>query len=231
MALGIALVAAGCALLARELWVARRIQGLAEEVRAEEADGEEIDWDALEFENPDVVAWLRMDGTPIDTPVVQRDDSWYLSHDFYGEPSWQGCPFLAMGASPDEGAQLVYGHHFANTDLAFTRLAPAWQQGAFDALGELAWATPDGGTTLLRPLCALRVDEDYSPAMRTSFAGVGDMRAWLEELRGDATAESPSAANDEAHASRVVTLVTCSSELPGQRWRTVVVFVATDCDS
>jgi sortase B len=210
--------------------VARRIHGLAEEVCVEDADGKTFDWGSLESANPDVVAWLRVEGTPIDTPVVQRDDSWYLSHDFYGEPSGQGCPFLAMGASPDAGTQLVYGHHFTNTDLAFSTLAGAWQQGAFDGLGGLTWTTPDGGTIRLRPLCALRVDETFSPATRTSFADDGDMRSWLVAMREDASASSPDAAYDAEHALRVVTLVTCSSDLPGQRWRTVVVFVATDGD-
>ena len=41
-------------------------------------------------QNPDVFAWLTVEGTRIDYPVAQhsRDDTYYLSHDIYGEETY-----------------------------------------------------------------------------------------------------------------------------------------------
>lgn len=45
-----------------------------------------VDFAALESINSDCVAWIRIDGTEIDYPVVQgHDNSFYLKHLFGGE--------------------------------------------------------------------------------------------------------------------------------------------------
>lgn len=45
-----------------------------------------VDFAALESINSDCVAWIRIDGTEIDYPVVQgHDNSFYLKHLFDGE--------------------------------------------------------------------------------------------------------------------------------------------------
>jgi len=44
--------------------------------------------------NPDTVAWLRVPGGIVDLPVVYRDNSYYLDHDFYGQKSDGGTLFL-----------------------------------------------------------------------------------------------------------------------------------------
>ena len=49
------------------------------ELRQQKESGGEPTW------LPGQVAWLKIDGTHIDYPVMQTNDNvWYLSHDYYG---------------------------------------------------------------------------------------------------------------------------------------------------
>ncbi|MBQ7912439.1 MAG: class B sortase [Clostridia bacterium] len=44
--------------------------------------------------NDDGVAFLRIDGLKIAYPVAQKDNEWYLTHNYFGEESEFGCLFL-----------------------------------------------------------------------------------------------------------------------------------------
>ena len=61
-----------------------------------------------------VAAWISVDGTSIDFPVMQGpDNSEYLNKNPYGEYSLSGSIFLDYRNSPDftDSYNLIYGHH------------------------------------------------------------------------------------------------------------------------
>lgn len=62
--------------------------------------------------NPHIVGWLTA-GASIDYPVVQYDNSFYLNHDFFGEPDDAGAIFLnaANSLSPRDSVLLIHGHN------------------------------------------------------------------------------------------------------------------------
>lgn len=67
--------------------------------------------------NPDVRAWLTIDGTHIDYPVVQgKTDLEYINKDVYGDFALAGSIFMDSRSSPDftDPYTLVYGHHMEN---------------------------------------------------------------------------------------------------------------------
>ena len=67
--------------------------------------------------NADVCAWLTVDDTGIDYPVVRgKDDMEYINKDVYGEFSLSGSIFLSCMNKKDfsDNYNLVYGHHMAN---------------------------------------------------------------------------------------------------------------------
>lgn len=69
---------------------------------------------ALHGENPDCIAWLSIEGTVIDYPVMYRpqDKNYYLKRDFYGEWSANGSLFVAEHCDPNTCDNLIiYGHH------------------------------------------------------------------------------------------------------------------------
>ena len=64
--------------------------------------------------NPDVKAWITLEGTQIDDVVVQGDDDQeYLNKNVYGEYAMSGSLFLDSRCSGSfrEPYQLIYGHH------------------------------------------------------------------------------------------------------------------------
>lgn len=64
--------------------------------------------------NPDVCAWLTVDDTNIDYPVLRgQDNEEYLTKDFYGEYAPGGSLFLDFRNSRefDDYYHIIYGHH------------------------------------------------------------------------------------------------------------------------
>ncbi|MDO4739273.1 MAG: class B sortase [Eubacteriales bacterium] len=60
-------------------------------------------------ENPDYIGWLELPGL-INLPLVCRDSSYYLTHDFYGSPSDSGTPFLDPAHPFAEQTQYLFIH-------------------------------------------------------------------------------------------------------------------------
>ena len=67
--------------------------------------------------NPDVCAWLTVDGTKIDYPVVQGETNLeYINQDIYGEFALSGSIFLDSRNDRKfiDSYSLLYGHHMDN---------------------------------------------------------------------------------------------------------------------
>ena len=190
-----------------------------------------IDWDSLLAQNPEVVAWLSVGGTPIDLPVVQptgeTPEGFYLTHDLWRRWSWKGTPYLDKRADASGRNLLVFGHHLTYRPAEmFSPLHRAWRQDVFDGLGEAAWTPARGGAVRFRPLMAMSVDMDFAPVQTFDFDGDDSLREWLRLLAGSATARASGFDSLASSATRAMVLVTCSSDWVGRRERTIVVFVA-----
>jgi len=69
--------------------------------------------------NNDTVGYLHIPARTVDDiklPVVQRDNSFYLNHDFYGRESKAGTVFLDSANSiwPQDEHLILYGHNMKN---------------------------------------------------------------------------------------------------------------------
>lgn len=107
---------------ARQYEVLREQTFSQEEVKAEESristpppgGPASIDEKELRAANPDYQFWIRIPGTEVDYPVVQRPDDreYYLTRDFYGRESSAGSIFAEEGKLLEEGVNTVlYGHN------------------------------------------------------------------------------------------------------------------------
>lgn len=76
-----------------------------------------VDFDKLLAAAPDVVGWIYVEGTNINYPIVRGDDnSYYLTHDYAGNPSSAGSimmDILCTGEFTDINT-LIYGHSMSN---------------------------------------------------------------------------------------------------------------------
>ncbi len=64
--------------------------------------------------NPDIVGWLKIDGTRIEYPVMQnlQDAEYYLNHDFDKRENKSGLPFLDEHSRTNgTDISLIHGHH------------------------------------------------------------------------------------------------------------------------
>jgi len=66
-------------------------------------------------ENADMIGWITIPGTTIDYPVMQAPDrpGFYLRHDFDGQYSDYGVPYVAEDCSIDPQSDniTIFGHH------------------------------------------------------------------------------------------------------------------------
>lgn len=77
-------------------------------------DPESLSFEELRKLNPDVCAWITVDDTHIDYPVVQgEDDMEYINKDVKGDFAFSGAIFLASQNQRDfsDSYNLLYGHH------------------------------------------------------------------------------------------------------------------------
>lgn len=73
----------------------------------------------LAQQNPDMFGWIKIDGTPVDYPVMHTPDDpeKYLRRGFDGEYSMAGTIFLDCRCSPDSDNLIVYGHNMKNNTM------------------------------------------------------------------------------------------------------------------
>ena len=78
-----------------------------------------VDFEKLKATNPEIVGWLKVDGTDIDYPVLRtssHDDDYYLNHTYDNKYSSAGAIYmekknLATFQSP---VTVLYGHNWRN---------------------------------------------------------------------------------------------------------------------
>lgn len=146
---------------ATPLWDNRQVYAAAEEVQASlltlKPQEGGVPFAELRAVNADVCAWVTLDGTGVDYPVVQgKDNLTYVNTDVYGNFSLAGTIFLDTRCAPDfaGGYSLLYGHHMVSGQM-FGDLEK-YQDAAF--LREHRTGTlllPDGACTLEVFACLL----------------------------------------------------------------------------
>lgn len=79
-----------------------------------------IDFAKLKQKNPDAIAWIKVNGTDIDFPVVKgTDNSYYLTHNFDKEKNKAGWIFADYRNKFDGTDKniIIYGHNMKNGSM------------------------------------------------------------------------------------------------------------------
>ena len=93
------------------------VQAVPEEPEAEPVDIP-IDFAGLQEMNPEIYAWIRIPGTEVDYPIVQRpeDDAYYLDHTIEGAEGLPGSIYTESLNKKDftDKNTVIYGHNMKN---------------------------------------------------------------------------------------------------------------------
>ena len=175
-----------------------------------------VDFAALESINSDCVAWIRIDETEIDYPVVQgHDNSFYLKHLFDGEWNGAGCIFLDSRVEPDlsDRHSVLYGHHMKN-GMMFSDIAKYKDQTFYEnhTTGMILTPTENYRIEFFAGYVAGADDEN---AWKVTFATEDEYVDWLNETVGHSWFKSEVIPTAE---DRVITLSTCSYEFNNARF-------------
>ena len=101
---------------------------------------------ALHEKNPDCVAWITIEGTVIDYPVMYRPSqkNYYLHRDFNGNHASAGALFIAENCDPDDSDNvIIYGHHM-NSGKMFAALNKYKKQSFYEEHSRIVYETLNG---------------------------------------------------------------------------------------
>lgn len=105
-----------------------------------------IDFATLQKENPDVYAWIKIENTNIDYPILQKegDNGYYLTHTMENKESPEGSIFTEDYNSTDfeDPNTVIYGHDMKNGSM-FQNLLEYQDKEFFDQNREILIYTPD----------------------------------------------------------------------------------------
>lgn len=185
-------------------------------MQVQTSDG--IDWDKLRAINPDTVGWLKIDGTSVDTPVVQTsDNSRYLNESFDGGTDQRGTPFLDKDYvwSPRSRNSVVYGHSIFNVGghihVMFDDLHNYVEDSTFYAghsIIEYDRPAELGGNGKWQIVAVFRVEADVD-YRRPDFTSEAEFMAYYQNLiaKSEVNTGQTVSPGDE-----MLTLSTCTEE-------------------
>lgn len=177
-----------------------------------------IDFDALRETCPDVMGWVRIEGTKIDYPIVQGEDNlFYLKHLPDGTANEAGSIMMDCANHPDftDDVTILHGHHMRSGAM-FGDLDLYKSAGYYAEHPMMRLFTPDGDYDVAI-FAAYSVD-GATFAYPTVFTG----RAGFDEFLHRARSRSCFTTDVEVgYGDRILMLSTCAYSYENERFLVV----------
>ena len=93
----------------------------------EKTQERDIDWDYLKSVNEDIIAWIEIEGTNINYPILKDKDVYYLKHSFDKKYNSNGSIFTTNTLPFEDKETMVYGHNMKNGTM-FSDLSKYWNK-------------------------------------------------------------------------------------------------------
>lgn len=188
-------------------------------LRAEDNDSIRPQFQTLQQLNPEMIGWIRIDGTPIDYPILQAvDNDYYLYRNYKAQKSKAGSIFMDFrnDVSADDRNTVLYGHRLKDGSM-FQSLTNFLDEDFFRTHRTIEFDTMyDRFDAEIFAVYYTTVDFDY---IQTDFTTDEEYRALLEEIQEKSFFESDVHVTEE---DRILTLSTCDYTLDPNEGRLVV---------
>ena len=83
----------------------------------EETQKRSIDWEYLKSINKDIIAWIEIENTKIDYPILKDKDVYYLKHTFDKKYNSNGSIFTTNSYPFEDKETIVYGDNMKNGSM------------------------------------------------------------------------------------------------------------------
>lgn len=175
----------------------------------------EVDFNELKKKNSDTVAFIHMNNTNINYPVVQTSNNdYYLTHAFDKSKNNAGWVFMDYRntLSPLSDNIVIYGHGRVNKTVFGSlkdALSKSWQKNKDNFVIWLS--TPN--ENLLYQIFSIYTVQSESYYISTDFATNSDKQNWLNTMkqRNTASIDTPVDVSDN-----IITLSTCQNNNGGR---------------
>jgi len=174
-----------------------------------------MDFSGLQEINPEIVGWIKGEGTGIDYPVMQADNnSYYLTHLYNGEYNNNGSIFMDYRNSGDfsDKNTVLYGHHMRNGTM-FGDLEQYKDQEYFNAHPVMMLYTP-GGDYLIELISGTVEDGTYE-FVRFDLENNDSFLNYMEGLRNRSTFISDVEVQID---DQIIALCTCTYDWNNARY-------------
>ena len=174
-----------------------------------------VDFEALQRTGKDVVAWIYIEGTAINYPVVQSsNNSYYLNRLADGTVNSAGSIFMDYRNDPHltDRNTILYGHHMKNGTM-FQPITRYKNQSFYEDHPVCLILTPQGNYKV--EIFAGYVTNMNTQAWKLEFGSDEEYESWLQEAVSQSLFRSPIVPTAQ---DRVVTFSTCTYEYSDARF-------------
>ena len=152
------------------------------EVEGNDITKNPIDFDSLEEQNSDTVAWIRIDGTNINYPIVQStNNDYYLHRDFNKEYSTCGWIFMDYKNTETmiDKNTVLYGHNI-KSGIMFSELKNILNKKLGEDDIKIEIYTPTEKLEYVVFSAYLREPDDY--AIKSNIVKESEQEKYIQEM-------------------------------------------------
>lgn len=189
-----------------------------DETQENQEDKYNVDFEALKEKNSDLVAWIKVNGTQIEYPVVKHtDNDFYINHSFdksYNNAGWIFADYKNKFDGTDKNI-VIYGHNRRDNSLFGTLkniLTEEWYNNEENK--NIVFIT-ENENSIYEVFSVYRIEaEDYY--IKTNFVNDEEFAKFIETIKGRSKKDFNVLVNS---IDTILTLSTCAND---NRYRVVL---------
>lgn len=169
----------------------------------------------LYAENPDIIGWVKIEGTRLDYPVMQTkdDNEYYLHRNFEKEYQYSGLPFLDAQCDIDKPSTnlIIYGHNM-KSDSMFSCLTKYKNEDYYREHPVIRFDTiyEEAEYQIIAVVLSKvykKTDTDFKFYQFVQAENEEDFNAYIENMKQLSLYDT---GNGAVYGDQLLTLVTCS---------------------